>query len=121
MTRIVAFILVRAVALLWVMALANIAKSLNPWVISGLILVSEVLLGHVWGRMESRLAACKPRSPDPNRLFVLMVFVAIVESAGSIILVSTFAPWLIVWRTLTAYIPFSLAEFFVYRKMCRVK
>ncbi|OGL73782.1 hypothetical protein A3E39_03545 [Candidatus Uhrbacteria bacterium RIFCSPHIGHO2_12_FULL_60_25] len=121
MTRTITFFLIRAVALLWVMALANIAKALNPWAISVLILVSEVALGIVWGRMESQLSACKPRSPNPNRLFVLMVFVGIVESVGSVILVSTFAPWLIVWRTLTAYIPFSLAEFFVYRKLCRVK
>ncbi len=121
MTRTVTFFLIRAVALLWVMALANVAKSLNPWVVSALILGSEVALGTVWGRMESQLTACRPRSPNPNRLFVLMVFVAIVESVGSVLLVATFAPWLIVWRVLTAYVPFSLAEFFTYRKLCRVK
>ena len=119
MTRLLTFLFVRVIALLWVLALANIAQRLDPWTISAMILVSEALLGYAWGRAESRITACKPKSPDPKRLFVLMAFVAIAESAGSVILVQTFAPWLIVWRVVTAYLPFVLVEFFVFRRLCR--
>jgi hypothetical protein len=120
MIRIITFILVRAFALLWVLALANIAGALNPWAISALILVSEALLGFAWGRVESRITRCKPKTPDPKRLFVLMAIVAVVESTGAVLLVGMFAPWLIVWRVVTAYLPFSVTEILTFRKLCKV-
>lgn len=119
MKRVLIFILLRLLALLGVLGLANVARALDPWSISGLILVGEALLGYTWGRAESRLTACKPKTPDPRRLFVLMACVAAVESMAAIVLVQTFAPWLIVWRVVTAYLPFVLVEFIVFRRMCR--
>ncbi|HWR00051.1 MAG TPA: hypothetical protein VN397_04380 [Candidatus Methylomirabilis sp.] len=119
MTRLLTFLFVRVIALLWVLALANVARRLDPWSISAMILASEALLGFTWGRAESRITACKPKTPDPKRLFVLMACVAIVESIGAVLLVQMFAPWLIVWRVVTAYLPFVLVEFFVFRRLCR--
>lgn len=120
MTRLLTFILLRLFALLWVLAVASVARALDPWSISGLILVSEAMLGYAWGRMESGLTACKPRSPDPKRLFVLMLGVAVAESLAAFLLVQGFAPWLIVWRVATAYVPFVAVEFLVFRRLCRV-
>jgi hypothetical protein len=120
MIRIITFILIRVFALLWVLTLANIVKELNPWAISALIFGSEVLLGFVWGRMESGLTRCKPKSPDPKRLFVFMAIVAVIESIGAALLVGLFAPWLIAWRIVTAYLPFVITEMLVVRKLCRV-
>ncbi len=119
MFRLLTFVLLRLFALLWVLAVANVARALDPWSISGLILLSEGLLGFVWGRMESGLTACKPKSPDPRRLFVLMACVAMAESLAALVLVQGFAPWLIVWRVITAYVPFVAVEFLVFRRLCR--
>lgn len=116
--RIFVFILLRLLALLGVLGLANAARALDPWAISGLIIVGEAALGYAWGRAESRLTACRPKTPDPRRLFVLMACVAVVESLAAIVLVRTFAPWLIVWRIATAYVPFVFVEFLIFKRLC---
>jgi hypothetical protein len=119
--RITVYILVRLVALLWVLALANLASSLGAYAISLLILASELLLGYAWGKAESQITACKPSSLEPHRLFVLIVVTAIIESIGAYLLIAVYAPWLILWRCLTAYIPFIAAEVLTFKKLCRIR
>lgn len=120
MTRIAAFLLVRLVALLWVLALADIAEPLGAIATSLLIVASELILGYAWGKAETRFSMCKPKTLDPRRLVILMACVGVVESAATIIFLSFYAPWLIAWRIITAYAPFTIAEVLTFKRMCRI-
>ncbi|GMU25669.1 hypothetical protein KJZ71_00050 [Patescibacteria group bacterium] len=118
MTRIFSFILVRLFALGWILALANILSGMNAYAISLFILASEALFGYVWGKAEAEIRVCRPKHENPRTLFVLMVWVALIESIIAFFIVHAFAPWLIVWRTITSYLPFALTEMAVYAHAC---
>ncbi len=119
MPRLSIFILVRLLALLWILALANIAQPLGAGIITLLIIASEALLGFVWGRTEARVKLCKPKNEDPRWLFVLMIGVGIVEAAAAAIWVGMYVPQLMAWRILSAYVPFAVVEFLTFRRLCR--
>jgi len=120
MTRMMAFVLARMLALLGVLALAKSAGGLGPYWISILIVLGEVALGFVWGRAESQIAMCKPKFPDTRRLWLRMVCLGLVESLAAVEVVGKYAPVLIIWRIVTAYIPFALTEIATFKKACKI-
>ncbi len=119
MTRITAFILVRLLALLGVLALAKSAAGLGPYWISILIVLGEIALGFVWGRAESQIDMCRPKFPDPHRLWIRMVCLGLVESLAAVEIVHQYAAVLIIWRIVTAYLPFALTEVATFKKACK--
>ena len=119
MPRFSSFILIRLLALLYILALANITQPLGAGMITLLIIASEAMLGFVWGRVEARIKLCKPKNEDPRWLFMLMVGVGVVEAVAAIIWIGTYVPQLMAWRILSAYVPFCVVEFLVYRRFCK--
>jgi hypothetical protein len=117
--RIVSFILVRLLALAWIMMLANVFDVLGPYAISILALGSEAIFGYLWAKAETQITVCKPRHEDPKLLVFLMLGVVIVEGALAWILVGSFAVWILIWRAVTAYFPFSIVEIVSYERRCR--
>jgi hypothetical protein len=121
MTRLAAFVLVRLLALLGVLALSQNAAVIGPYWISILIIIGEAILGFIWGRAESQIELCKPKFPDPHRLWYRMIALGLVESLAAVQVVGRSAVVLIIWRILTAYIPFVLMEVTTFKKACQVK
>src|SRR3989344_3958452 len=121
MNRITAFILVRLVAILWLLVCVQIAEPLGPYGISVVIFLSELALGFLWGKAEAVIARCRHRSTDARRLFVLTIITGIIEGFGALIFIGVYIPWLVVWRMVTAYLPFAIAEAVTYRNMCRMR
>jgi hypothetical protein len=121
MARFISFFLIRLLALAWVLILTNLFQVIGPYAISILIIVSEVVFGCLWGKAEAGITVCKPKHEDPKLLFLLMIVVAVIESGLVVLLVGRYALWVIVWRCLTAYFPFSISEMITYERRCGVR
>jgi hypothetical protein len=121
MFRITAFVLIRLLALAWVLILANVFDVMGPYAISVLVIASEATFGFLWAKAETTLTMCKPKREDPQFLIMLMLGTAIVEGALAWRLAGTFAVWVIMWRAVTSYVPFSAAEVISYQRKCRRK
>lgn len=121
MIRLSAFILVRLLALLGMLALATSAPALGAYGVSILVVFGEAALGYAWGKAEARLAFCRPSSTDPRRLFVRMAVLAAVESLAAFQLLGGYAAWFVVWRVVTAYVPFAVTEAGTFHVACKRK
>jgi hypothetical protein len=121
MSRFSAFILVRLVAILWLLVCVKIAEPLGSYVISFIIVLSEAVLGYVWGKAEAVIVRCRPSSTDPRKLFVLTMMTGIVEAFGALFFIGVYVPMLVLWRVATAYVPFALVEAITYRNTCRAR
>ncbi len=121
MPRIISFILVRLLALAWILILANVFKVLGPYSISILVLISEALFGYLWAKAETGVTMCMPKREDPKFLVSLMIGTAVIESVLAWLIVGNFALWVIIWRAMTSYFPFSIVEIVSYERRCRVK
>lgn len=117
--RLGAFVLVRLLAVLGMLTLAASADTLGPYGISALVLLGEVALGYAWGRAEAGIALCRPASKDPQRLFARMAVLAAVESLAAFQLLGGYASWFVVWRVMTAYVPFAIAEAGTFHAACQ--
>lgn len=121
MLRIISFVLVRLLALAWIMILANIFEVLGPYAISILILISEALFGYLWAKAETEVTMCKPKREDPKLLVYLMLGTAAVEGLLAWYIVGGYAIWIIIWRAMTGYFPFSIVEIISYERRCKLK
>lgn len=121
MPRIVTFILVRLLALAWILVLSNVFKVIGPYAISILIIISEAIFGYLWAKAESEITMCKPKREDPAFLAYLMIGTAVIEGFIAWYLIGPYAVWVMLWRAMTAYLPFSIVEIISYDRRCRLK
>lgn len=121
MPRVISFILVRLLALAWILILANIFDTLGPYAISILVLISEGIFGYLWAKAETEVTSCMPAREDPRLLVALMAGTAVVEGALAFLLMGGFAVWVIIWRAVTGYFPFSIVEILSYQRRCGKK
>jgi hypothetical protein len=121
MLRIISFILVRLLAIAWILILTNVFEALGPYSVSIVVFISEGLFGYLWAKAETEVTMCMPGHEDPKLLAALMVATAAVEGVLAWLLLGSFAIWIIIWRAITAYVPFTIVEVLSYQRRCGKK
>ncbi len=121
MPRIASFVLLRLLATAWILFALTSFSSLGPYALSLLAFVSEVAFGALWGKTESDITSCRPPRENPAFILLLIACTALVEVVLFILIAPPLALDLLLWRVLTGYLPFGIAEVAVYSMGCRFK
>ncbi|MBD3251566.1 hypothetical protein GF380_03900 [Candidatus Uhrbacteria bacterium] len=121
MARVVTFIFIRLLAIAWVLMLANVFEVLGPYAISIIVLASEAVFGYLWAKAETEITMCKPAQEDAKLLALLMLGTAIVETVLVFFLVGPYVLWVILWRALVSYFPFTIVEILSYERRCKLR
>jgi hypothetical protein len=121
MPRIATFILLRLLATAWILIALTSLSALGPYSLSLLAAASEAAFGALWGKTESDIRSCRPRREEPAFVLLLIACTALVEAVLFFVIAPPLALSVLLWRALTGYLPFGVAEMVVYSMKCRSK